>query len=138
MGSYTQLKSKRLFYGRDKESFFTRRKIKSYGGVQTGTVEGFGLRWAAPFLPRESTINHCQKILQVDREIGLLDFVNKQRSGFNIEDGIRGIGKAREIMGKPGAGLKLPPVVAGPLGALVGIFQVFDSLKRAVEPPKPK
>ncbi len=108
------------------------------GGVQTGTVEGFGLRWAAPFPPRESTTNHCQKILQVDREIGLLNFVNKQRSGFSIEDGMKGIGKAREIMGKPGAGLKLPPVVAGPLGALVGIFQVFDSIKRAVEPPKPK
>ena len=67
-----------------------------------------------------------------------MNFVNKQRSGFNIEDGIKGIGKAQEIMGKLMGGLKLPPVVAGPLGALVGIFQVFDSIKRAVEPPKPK
>ena len=107
------------------------------GGVQAGIVEGFGLRWAVPFPPKEGTVNHCQKVLQVDREIGLLNFVNKQRSGFRVEDGIKGITKAREIMGKP-AGLKLPPVVAGPIGALIGIFQVFDSIKRAVEPPKPR
>lgn len=123
---------------RTKNHFLPDARANVVGGVQTGTVEGFGLRWAAPFPPKESTVNHCQKILQVDREVGLLNFVNKQRSGFNIEDGMKGIGKAREIMGKPMGGLKLPPVVAGPLGALVGIFQVFDTIKRAVEPPKPK
>jgi hypothetical protein len=67
--------------------------------ADTGIVEGFGLRWAAQIPPQEATIRHAQKLLQVDRELGLLEYVNQQRSTFNTEDNIRAIAIEQELSG---------------------------------------
>lgn len=47
--------------------------------ANTVTLGGFGLWWRAPLPVSHETKRHCQKILQVDRELGLLDFATNQR-----------------------------------------------------------
>jgi hypothetical protein len=43
---------------------------------------GFGLYWRTSVPPSTDAILQGQKLLQIDRELGILDFVNKQRTSF--------------------------------------------------------
>jgi len=97
-------------------------RSKSSQGATRGIIEGFGVRWSAPLPPREGTIRHAQKLLQVDREIGLLDFVNRQRSTFNVAQNRRVITMQRNIR---------PPGIWGALMAL-------GELGHAFRQPKPR
>lgn len=91
------------------------------------------MRWSSPFPPRESTIKHCQKVLQVDRELGLLNFVHKQRSTFRVEDNLKAIAIEKEMLNKPVG--KLGPV-GGAAGALIGIHLLFQTLRNIINPPQ--
>jgi hypothetical protein len=91
-----------------------------------GMVEGFGLRWAAQIPPQEATIRHAQKLLQVDREVGLLDYVKQQQSTFNLEDNTKAINIEKELLNKKPA----TPLgkIGGIAGLAFGIFSIFSSL----------
>ena len=43
------------------------------------TIGGFGLVWRSKAPVSDETKSHCQKILQIDRELGLLDLIRQQR-----------------------------------------------------------
>jgi len=98
------------------------RKVKNQllGGK---FVEGFGLRWVAPFPLQKSTINHCQRLLQIDREIGLLPFIHKHRATFRSDDAIHAIKIQNKLFA---SGRK----VTG--GILVGIHALFDTAKKTL------
>ncbi|HEX7455977.1 MAG TPA: hypothetical protein VF303_00735 [Candidatus Nanoarchaeia archaeon] len=87
-------------------------------GAGTGTIEGFGLRWTAQLPPGETTIRHLQKVMQVNRELGLMNFIDKQRGTFKVEDNIKAINIARENLHE--RSLK-------PLSHLVEAFGIFSS-----------
>lgn len=93
-------------------------------------VQGFGLRWFAPFPFKESTIKHCQRILQINREIGLLPFIHQQRATFQREDAINAIDIQKKLHGSVGKVGK----VAG--GILFGIYALFETVKKAMNPPE--
>lgn len=92
-----------------------------------GIVEGFGLRWSSVFPPRDSTVKHCQKLLQVDREVGLLNFVNNQRNTFRVEDNIKALGIEKQMFSSR-SGLKAKTMQG--MGAAFGIFVLFNNLAR--------
>lgn len=43
------------------------------------TIGGYGLLWRSKAPVSDETKSHCQKILQIDRELGLLDLIRQQR-----------------------------------------------------------
>ena len=58
--------------------------LRESNGV--AVVEGYGLGWVT-FLPISvQTVEHCQKLMQVDKELGIIEFVEKERAGINAED----------------------------------------------------
>lgn len=59
------------------------------------TIAGFGLAWGTSNPASEAAVMHCQKIMQVDRELGLLDFVDRERSQIDNERVMAEIGKAK-------------------------------------------
>ncbi len=94
-----------------------------------GLVEGYGLRWLAPYPPRRWTVAHCQKILQADREVGLLNFVDNQRRGFKVEDAIETIRRSRAILHR--SSIARMPIIGKRIKKLPGIFQVFELITKA-------
>jgi hypothetical protein len=49
------------------------------------TVFGYGIGWRTTNPPPESTIRHCQKLMQVDQQLGLLNFIDQQRDMIRLE-----------------------------------------------------
>jgi hypothetical protein len=84
-------------------------------------VEGFGLRWKTTNPPEDATTKHAQKLLQVDRELGLLDFIQQQRNTFYVEDNIKAITVDKQLSNKPA------PVQGGFRGVLGLAFGIISS-----------
>jgi len=97
----------------------------------TGMIEGFGLRWLAQLPAQESTVQHCQKLLQVDRETGLLDFVDEQRNTFTVADNIEAINTQRDLLLSANGGFanKLSRVA----GVAFGIFSLFSLAEQIMD-----
>ncbi len=51
----------------------------------TQGVSGFGVSWRLPFGSKEHTIRHCQKLLQINRELGLTSWFDKSRTSLSVD-----------------------------------------------------
>lgn len=122
--------------GSTRNQFLPDTRTSISQGTKRGIIEGFGLRWATQFPPQETTIRHAQKLLQVDREVGLLNFVNQQRETFNVVDNMKRISIEKELLN--GTSTKLGGI-GGPVGLLaLGIFSLFaGAMGEMTKPPPP-
>jgi len=80
--------------------YFTRDEI-NIGKLADGTthVEAMGLNWLTGDVISQGTKDSVQKLWQVDRELGLIDFLNKERKSFNKQTNIWRI-KAVKLLNK--------------------------------------
>lgn len=62
------------------------------------TVEGYGLRWITTNPPSQEAMEKCQQLLQVDRELGLTELIEKQRGAFDVEENLRLINNSRKLL----------------------------------------
>lgn len=88
--------------------------------AQAGAIEGFGLTWVSQLPISEATQNHLQKLLQINRELGLLEFINRQRRTFNVQDNIKAIRISRSLAEKRGLLSKIR--IPNPFKSVSGFF----------------